>query len=130
MASVIMECRLNCPPERAWALLSDVAAPQKAFPGVLTDARMENDERIVTFANGAVVRERIVSVDPVRRRIAYVVTGGRFSQHAAAMQILDDGEYCRLLWASDFLPDEVAPLVEALMGQGMEALTRVLAGAP
>jgi hypothetical protein len=127
MASVIMECTLNCPAEPAWALLADVANPHRAFPGVLTDARSENDERIVTFADGMVVRERIVSVDPARRRIAYAVAGGRFTQHSAAMQVFQEAEHCRFLWASDFLPDEFASLVEQLMGQGMAALQSVLA---
>lgn len=131
MASVIVECSLRCPPEQAWALLADVAAPHKAFPNVVTDARMDNGERLITFANGAVVRERIVSIDPARRRIAYAVSGGRFSQHAASMQVLaEDGGHCRFLWASDFLPDEFAPLVETLMHRGMKALTLALAGQP
>ena len=128
MASVMVECALECPAERAWALLADVAAPHKAFPGVLTDAHIEGDTRVVTFTNGMVVHERIVSVDPSRRRVAYAVTGGRFSQHSAAMQIVEDGERCRFVWASDFLPDEFACLVEELMGQGTAAFARVAAG--
>jgi hypothetical protein len=130
MASVIVESELACAPERAWALLADVDNPHKAFAGVLTDARAEEGARVVTFANGMVVREIIVGVDPARRRVAYAVTDGRFSQHSSAMQIVGDGGHCRFLWSSDFLPDEVAALVEGLMRQGAEAFARIAEDRP
>ena len=130
MASVIVECSLRCPPEQAWALLADVAAPHKAFPNVVTDARMDNGERLITFANGAVVRERIVSINPARRRIAYAGEAGSASTPLPCQVLAEDGGHCRFLWASDFLPDEFAPLVETPMHRGMKALTLALAGQP
>ena len=33
------------------------------------------------------------------------LVGGRFSQHAAAMQILENGGGCRFVWTSDESPD-------------------------
>jgi len=44
------------------------------------------------------------------------------------MQIVADGERCRFVWVSDFLPDEFAGLVEELMGQGVAAFARAAAG--
>ena len=44
------------------------------------------------------------------------------------MQIVPDGERCRFVWVSDFLPGEFAGLVEELMGQGTTAFARVAAG--
>jgi hypothetical protein len=125
MASIIIECPLDCAAEAAWALLADVGAAHKAFPGVLTDARMEERTRVVTFTNGMVVRELIVNIDPKRRRLAYAVTGAPFLHHAAFMQIVEEGERCRFVWSSDFLPDEVKPMVEDLMKQGTAAFERV-----
>ena len=130
MASVTVENELACPAERAWALLADFRSPHKAFAGVLTNARAEDGGRVVTFANGMEVREIMVHLDDARRRVAYAVVGGRFSQHAAAMQIVENGGGCRFLWTSDFLPDDAAPLVEGLMQQGAAAFARVAEGRP
>lgn len=128
MASVTVESEFACPAERAWALLSDFENPHKAFAGVLTDARAEDGVRIVTFANGMEVREIMVDLNAERRRVAYAVVGGRFSQHSAAMQIMESNGGCRFLWISDFLPDDAAPLVEGLMRQGAAAFARVAEG--
>lgn len=124
MASMTVESELTCPAERAWSLLADFSAPHKAFAGVLTGARLEEGGRVVTFANGMEVREILVDLDGARRRVAYAVVGGRFTQHAAAMQIVEDGRGCRFLWTSDFLPNEATPLVEGLMRQGAAAFAQ------
>ena len=44
-------------PDRAWAALRDVGNAHRAFAGVLTDARLDGDRRVVTFANGVVAKE-------------------------------------------------------------------------
>ena len=126
MATIMVERDLNCSVDQAWALLEDTASVDKAFPGVVQDSRLDSDGvRTVTFANGTVVREAIVSVDPARRRVAYSIQGGRFSVHGASMQIVcDAGDAgARLVWISDFLPDSVAPVVEGLMERGGHAFS-------
>ena len=71
--------------------------------------------------------KRILGIDDVHRRIAYAVVGGRFGHHSASMQILPDGPgRSRLLWASDFLPDEAEPLVRGLVEQGAAAFKRAI----
>jgi carbon monoxide dehydrogenase subunit G len=92
MASIIKAIELEAPAQAAWAMLRDVGAADKAFPGVLTDSRLDSDVRTVTFSNGAVIKERIVDVDEAARRVAYAVIEGRFSHHNASMQVLDRGE--------------------------------------
>jgi hypothetical protein len=97
----------------------------KLFSPVLVDGTMDGNIRTVTFANGIVARERIVAVDDERRRIAYSVLGDRFDHHSASMQIVPvDQSSCRFVWISDFLPDERAQLVQALMEQGSRALAK------
>jgi len=125
MASVVLERPLRCTAEHAWRLLRNFGAASKAFPDVLTESRAEGEERVVTFANGMVVRERLVTMDHERRRVAYAVVGGRFSQHAAAMQIIEMGGECLFHWVSDFLPDSFEPMVRGLMEQGAASFARV-----
>jgi Polyketide cyclase / dehydrase and lipid transport len=130
MASITVEAKIEVSAERAWATLRDVGAADRAFPGVLVACRLEGDVRTVTFANGAVVRERIVDIDEARRRIAYAVIEGRFSHHSASMQIIAEGpDRGRFVWVSDFLPDEAEPLVRGLIEQGTEAFRHAVESA-
>ncbi|WP_322047729.1 SRPBCC family protein [Paraburkholderia sp. J67] len=131
MASLYREIPLASDAARAWATLRDSRNIARVFAGVLTDVQVEGDMRNVTFANGNVVQERIVTVDDARMRVAYTVCGPNFEQHAASMQIVADeadeqGERCRLLWVCDFLPDERRALVEPLMDAGCAAAARSL----
>jgi hypothetical protein len=115
MASIIKTIELD--------VGGDVGAADKAFPGVLTDSRLDGEVRTVTFANGMVVKERIVDIDEAARRVAYAVIDGRFSHHNASMQVLARGEgACGVVWTSDLLPDDAAPMVRDLVEQGALAL--------
>jgi carbon monoxide dehydrogenase subunit G len=121
MATIVVERDLPCPADQAWELLADVGGVDKAFPGIVRDSRMEDGVRTVTFESGAVVREIIVGVDEARRRVAYSIEGGRFSVHAASVQIVPRADRATLLWISDFLPEAAAPVVQDLMQRGADA---------
>lgn len=129
MASVIKTIELPAAADAAWAMLRDVGAAHKAFAGVLTACRLEGDVRIVRFFNEMEAKERIVNIDEQNRRVAYSVIEGRFSHHHASMQVEPDGEgRSRLVWISDFLPNDDEPLVRGLVDQGAAALQKALAG--
>ena len=131
MASICTEKSVRVPADKAWAALSDIGNPHRLFAGVLTDAKLDGKVRTVTFANGMVAQERIVDVDPKRRRVAYTVLGDMFEHHSASMEIVADGpDRCRFLWTSDILPDERAQMVGPLMEQGAQALVRTLESQP
>jgi len=130
MASIHLEIPLQAPAERVWKRLRDVGEVKSLFPGVLTASRLEGDSRVVTFANGMDVRERIVDVDEKMRRVAYAVVEWQTTHHNASMQVLPDGEArSRLVWVTDLLPNEIAPQVRGLMEQGAQAVQRVFASA-
>lgn len=130
MASIINETALAVDAGRAWALLREVGAAHLAFPGVLRGCvREEDGVRRVTFADGTEIRERIVTVDDARRRVAYAVIGGRFAHHSASMRIFAEGPgHSRFVWVSDFLPDQAAAFVAPLVEQGAEAFRRAAEG--
>jgi hypothetical protein len=126
MGSIRREAAIRVPVETSWAALRDVAHPDRLFAGVLTDATIAGNARTVTFANGLVVRERIIDVDDVARRVAYCVVG-RFEHHSASIQVIPEGEgRCRFIWITDLLPDEQMEGVALLMDQGTKALVRNL----
>lgn len=127
MATILKQARFGMAPDQAWALLRDTGNVHRLFPGVLVDSRLHGNSRIVTFANGMVVEERIVTIDDRNRRLVYTVVGPPPEHHNASMQILEDGAGgCHFVWITDVLPDEFSQVVEPLAEQGMAALATVL----
>lgn len=127
MASIRKELVIDAPPGDVWAAVRDVGAAHRLFPGVLADARLENDARIVTFANGMVVRELIVDVDDVARRFVYAAVGGRATHHSSSIQVFAEGEgRTRVVWITDLLPHELAGPITALVEQGAAAMKQTL----
>lgn len=128
MASVLREVTIRVDPGAAWSALRDVGALHTRLAvGFVTDVRMEPGARVVTFANGAVVRELIVAVDDAIRRVAWAVVDGPMTHYNASAQIFSDGAGgTRFVWIADLLPDEMAPHVAAMMDQGLAAIRRTL----
>ena len=131
MASIRKEIVVTAPVEDVWAAIRDVGAPHKRLaPGFLVDTRLEGDARVVTFANGLVVRERIVDVDDAARRLCWAVVGSpRLTHHNASLQVFaEGGGRSRVVWIADLLPDEIAGDIRGLIEQGMTVMKKTLEG--
>ena len=126
MATIHREIQIVCDLYDAWRELRDFSSAARLFAGVLTDCRESAGLRTVTFANGAVVQEQLIAVDEARHRVAYTVVNGPFTHHSASMQLKRAGTNVTFAWTSDFLPDEVAPRVAALVDAGCDAIKRNL----
>ena len=126
MASIYKEISLDARPEDVWAAVRDYGAVhQRVAPGFVTDCRLEGDSRIVTFANGNVAQERLVTVDEARMRLVYAVVSPRVRQHSASIQVFDDGEgRSRVVWIADVLPDEIGPYIDSQMDLGALAMQK------
>jgi carbon monoxide dehydrogenase subunit G len=130
MASIHREVLIQADPETVWDALSDVGALHRRLaPGFVTDVRLEEGARVVTFGNGLVAREVIVDIDDKARRLVWSVVGGRMTHHNASAQVLPDGEGgSRFVWIADLLPHELAPGIAAMMDQGLAVIKRTLEG--
>ena len=130
MASIHKETLVDVSADEAWAKLRNIAAAHELFAPVVVDAHLEGEIRTVRFADGMVVKERIVDVDEQRRRVAYSAMGGAgMTHHHASMQILEAAPArCRFVWISDFLPHDVASSIAPLIDQGSLALKHNLEG--
>ncbi len=130
MASIHKEILIKACPEDVWAAVRDVGAVhQRLVPGVLVDARLDGDARVVTFASGAVARELIVDVDDEARRFAYAVVEGslRATHHNASIQVFAEDEgRSRLVWVTDVLPDDLATRISELVEQGAGVMKQTL----
>jgi carbon monoxide dehydrogenase subunit G len=128
MASIRKDIPIEADPDDVWAAVRDVGAVHERFgPGFLTDSRLDGEARVVTFANGMVVRELIVDIDDQARRFVWAAVGGRLSHHNASMQVFAEGEgRSRLVWIADFLPGGLAQDIGALIDQAAAVIKPTL----
>lgn len=136
MASIHKEFVVDATPEQVWDVLRDFGAVhERLAPGFVTDTRLDADTRTVTFADGTIVAERLIDLDPVGRRVAYSVVGGSLhpSHHHASMQALPGPDGRTLfVWHTDVLPEDLAAPMAEFVEQGsvvmLHALRRVSSG--
>lgn len=128
MASVYKEIQIDARPKDVWEAVRDVGAVhQRLVPGIVVDTRFDGEARVVTFANGMVVRELIVTIDDEVRRFAYASVGGRATHHNASIQVFAEGEdRTRLVWITDVLPNELAASIGALVERGAAVMKQTL----
>jgi hypothetical protein len=128
MACVRKEIVIDAVPDDVWDALRDWAAVHRRLvPGFVVDARLDGEDRIVTFFNGAVARELLVDLDDGARRLVWSVADGPYMHHNASAQAFGDGAgRTRFVWIADFLPHELAPHIDELMERGIAVLKATL----
>ena len=129
MASIRKEILLDARPEDVWDAVRDIGALHtRLVPGFVTDTRLEEGARIVTFGNGTVAREVIVSIEDEARRLVWSVVGTRMTHHNASAQVFPDGDKrTKLVWTADLLPNEAAADIRAMIGLGAAAMQKAFA---
>lgn len=131
MASIRREIIIESSAGEVWEVIRDFGAgPSRMAPGFVVDTRLEEDSRVVTFANGTVARERLVSIDDAARRIVYSIVGDtiRPIHDNASMQVFDQPDgHSRLVWIHDVLPDDLAASLDTAMERGLTVVRRTLA---
>lgn len=132
MASIRKERTIEAKPEEVWAALRDWGAlHERLVPGFVVDTKLDGEDRIVTFFNDAVVRERLVDLSDEDRRLVWSIVDGPYAHHNGAAQVHDDDDGnggTRFVWVADLLPEELAPPTSELMERGVETIKRTLEG--
>jgi hypothetical protein len=127
MATIRKEMTLRANPAQVWDAIRDVGAIHtRLAPDFVTDVKLEDGARIVTFANGQVAKELIVTVDDEACRLVWSVVGTQMTHHNGSLQIFAEGERCHVVWIADLLPDAYAGHVGGMMQHGMDAMRKKL----
>ena len=128
MATNRREVKLDIPADKAWAAVRDFGQVHtRVAPGFLTALEMDQGDRIVTFFNGLVARERLVTLDDAGMRLVYTIVEGRASHYSAAVQVVaEDAGHCRVVWTIDLLPNELAPAVAGMMDHAAGFMKKTL----
>jgi len=97
MASICRQIVLDESPDVVWDAVRDWGAlHQRLAYRFVIDWREEGTDRIVTFFNGSVLRERIISCDDAARRLVWSIVDGPYAHHNGAVQVFaEDGGRAR-----------------------------------
>ena len=118
---------IDVAPDAIWDAVRDVGALHtRLVPGFVVSTKLDGDARIVTFGNGLVAREPIISIDDERKRLAWSAEGGRTKHYNAVLQVFAQGSGSRVEWTTDLLPNEMANPIQTMQEQGLAIMKRTL----
>lgn len=128
MAYIRKEISIDAEPTAVWDALRDWGAlHERLVPGFAIDTSLDGEDRVVTFFEGTVLRERLVDIDEDSRRLSWSIVDGPYAHHNAAAQVFDEGEKgARFVWVADLLPNELAPRTGEMMQRGTEVVKETL----
>ena len=128
MASIRREISLERDADAVWDAIRDFnQVHARVAPGFLTGLEMKDGDRVVTFFNGLIARERLVTLDDDGRRLVYTIVDGRPTHHNASFEVLQDSDGgSHVVWTADLLPNELAPAIAAMMDQGLAVMKKTL----
>ncbi|MDR0267433.1 SRPBCC family protein [Paenibacillus sp.] len=130
MSTIHKEILIDSSPEHVWDVVSDAGAVHRRLvPGYTENTLMNGHERTLFLPNGGITRELIISIDEKEQRMAYAVKEGRMPllHHHASFQVLPHGDkYTKLVWITDFLPEELATEIEARVNRGAQVMKETI----
>ncbi len=128
MASLRKEFLTRARADDVWSAVRDIGALHtRLVPGFVTDTKLEPGARVVTFGNGMVVREPIVTIDDASKRLVWSAEGQYTTHYNASVQVFAEGNAAtRVVWIADFLPDTAAGAIGAAMEAGSAIMKRTL----
>jgi uncharacterized protein YndB with AHSA1/START domain len=131
VAAIRKEVLIDAPPADVWDALRDWGAiHERLVPGFVIDARLDGEDRIVTFFNGAELREVLVDRDDEARRLVWSIVDGPYTHHNGAAQVFAEGEdRSRFVWTADLLPDAAAAPTGEMMEKGIGVVKQTLESA-
>ncbi|HEY3670568.1 MAG TPA: SRPBCC family protein [Acidimicrobiia bacterium] len=124
MASITKNIETTAPVRAVWSAIRDIGALHtRLVPGFVVDTVVDGDARIVTFANGMVIREPIITIDEEHDRLVWSAEGPQFEHYNSSAQAIEqaDGRTV-VVWIADFTPDELADVVDEMMTAGAAAM--------
>ena len=126
MATVRKSVVIAKPANDVWDAVSDAGQLHtRVVPGMVTNTTLENNGnvRIVTFGNGMVLKEYMISNDADAMRLAWSAESEQWTHHNASLQIFSVGEdKCEAVWTADVLPHAAGALMEQFLTAGLAAM--------
>ena len=130
MASITKNVETVAPLATVWSAIRDIGALHtRLVPGFVVDTALDGDARIVTFANGMVIREPIIAIDEEHHRLVWSAEGPQFEHYNSSAQAIEQSDDTSVVvWTADFKPDELTDVVDEMMTAGAAAMKVALDG--
>jgi len=131
LATIYKIFPVQASPAFVWDAIRDVGAVHlRLAQGLVKNTVFVGEVRTVSYFNGIVVQERIVTVSDELRRLVYASVGGSASHHNASMQVFaGPDETARVLWVTDLLPEEAKVPFTQMIEAGAAAIQKTLESA-
>ena len=117
---------IAAPPAELWDAIADIGAIHtRVAPGMVLDTKLEQGGavRVVTFGNGAVLTEAIVSLDHAARELVWTAQGGPWTHHNASLSVTDGaGGGGAVTWTADVLPDSAGEIIAGFVAAGLQTM--------
>jgi Polyketide cyclase / dehydrase and lipid transport len=128
VATVRKDILTRARPAEIWDAVRDIGALHtRLVPGFVTDTKLEPGARVVTFGNGMVVREPIVTIDDAAMRLVWTAEGAQTTHYNGSAQVFPERDgSARVVWIVDFLPDSLTAALDGIMTAGAAAMKRAL----
>jgi tetrahydromethanopterin S-methyltransferase subunit D len=130
MTSTAVEFSTEASPSAVWDAIRDIGALHtRLVPGFVVATELVPGGRRVTFGNGKVVVEPIISTNDELRRLVWTVQDGLpgVTHYNGAVQVYPrEIGGSRVVWTADVLPDEAAAPIGAMMREGAIAMNTTL----
>jgi carbon monoxide dehydrogenase subunit G len=128
MATIRHHTRIDRPADDVWALVTDTGNIADWLPGV-DKSTQDGDVRKVHVGE-MVIEEQIITNDGDLRRMQYSIVGGApVESHLATIDVIEDGDGAILIYACDVAPDDFAPILDATLAAGTQAIRETLESA-
>jgi uncharacterized membrane protein len=110
MATIRRTIEIDVPITAVWDAVRDFGALHtRLAAGYATATQLEGEDRVVTFVNGSVYRERFISSDDEQRRLAWTIVDGPWTHHNGSVELFaESNRRTRFVWTTDLLPHEAA----------------------
>jgi Polyketide cyclase / dehydrase and lipid transport len=117
-----------------WNAVSDAGQLHtRVAPGMVTNTTLEDggEVRIVTFGNGMVLKEYMISNDAETTRLAWSAESDQWTHHNASLEIFAIGEgQSEVVWTADVLPHSAGVLMEQFLTAGLGAMKAHMENGP
>ena len=128
MPTIHKEILINASPDVVWDAVRDYGALHtRLVPGFVTSVEVSTDRdppvRTVTFASGTTLKEAIVDIDDIHRRLVWAIESDTVRHHNGALQVFPaEAGWSRAVLIADVLPKAMAEAFDPLMGAGLETM--------
>jgi uncharacterized membrane protein len=128
MATIRRAIGVDVPITEVWNAVRDFGAlHERVAAGFATDTRLEGEDRVVTFFNGTAYRERLISSDDERHRLAWTIVDGPWTHHSGSVELFAAPEgRTSFVWTTDILPHDAADATAELIDKACEQIRTTL----